>query len=191
MEALVSRSPVIVKRVDADSLQSFTELWVASRVEQGTSIEVASRAASEGRLAHALQRPEVRAYLATANQASLGFAVMSHAPISCLSESPCVAIDQIYVVPSARHHGVARHLLAAVTAYAEKVGSEQIVSYVPAQLRDANRFFARLGFSSTSVRRITSTALLRRRLSSGDLPRHSLDQVLIRRRSLRSRAGLR
>ena len=187
----MSRSPVIVKRVDADSLQSFTELWVASRVEQGTSIEVASRAASEGRLAHALQRPEVRAYLATANQASLGFAVMSHAPISCLSESPCVAIDQIYVVPSARHHGVARHLLAAVTAYAEKVGSEQIVSYVPAQLRDANRFFARLGFSSTSVRRVTSTALLRRRLRSGDLPRHSLDQVLIRRRSLRSRAGLR
>lgn len=184
----MSRSPVIVQRVDDDSLPAFTELWVASRVERGTSPEVASRAASEGRLDHALQRPEVRAYLAAADDVPLGFAVMSHAPISCLSESPCVAIDQLYVVPRARNHGVARHLLAAVTAYAEKVGSEQIVSYVPAQLRDANRFFARLGFSSASVRRITSTALLRRRLSSGDLPRYSLDQLVIRRRSLRSRA---
>jgi GNAT superfamily N-acetyltransferase len=190
MEAQVSRSPVVVRPVDDDTLASFTELWVASRVERGTSVDVAARAAAQGRLASALRRPEVRAYLATTDQAPVGFAVMSHAPISCLSESPCVAIDQIYVAPSARRHGVARHLLAAVTSYAEKVGSEQIVSHVPAQLRDANRFFARLGFSSASVRRITSTALLRRRLSSGDMPRYSLEQVLIRRRSQRSRAGV-
>jgi GNAT superfamily N-acetyltransferase len=190
MEAQVSRSPVVVRRVDEGSLQAFTELWVAARVERGVVPEVAARAASEDRLGSALRRPEVRAYLAEADHRPVGFAVTSHAPISCLSETPYVVIDQIYVVPGARNHGVAHHLLAAVTAYAEQVGSEQIVSHVPAQLRDVNRFFARLGFSSASVRRITSTALLHRRLSSGDLARYSLDQVLLRRRSQRARAGV-
>ena len=79
-------------------------------------------------------------------------------------------------------------LLAAVTAYAEKQGCEQIGCNVPSQQRDANRFFARLGFSSQVVRRVTSTSALRRRLSA-DEPRISLDQILHKRRSLRARAS--
>ena len=117
-----------------------------------------------------------------------GFVVATHSPFSGLTEAPSVAIDQIYVMPRARRHGVARHLLAAVTAYAEKVGCEQIGCNVPSQHREANRFFARLGFSSQIVRRVTSTGALRRRIGV-DEPRLSLEQILNRRRSLRARAG--
>lgn len=184
----MSRPGVSVKRVSADLERSFTELWMASRVEGGTSPEVAARAASEGRVQAALQRDEVRAFLAvTDGGLPVGYVVATHSPFSGLTESPAVAIDQLYVVPKARRHGVARHLLAAVTAYAEKQGCEQIGCNVPSQQRDANRFFARLGFSSQVVRRVTTTSALRRRLGA-DEPRISLDQILHKRRSLRARA---
>ena len=39
------------------------------------------------------------------------------------------------------------------------------MSNVPAQSREANRFFARWGFSSVVVRRVVSTSVLRRRLT--------------------------
>jgi len=185
----VSRPVVSVKRVAAELEPSFTDLWVTSRVEQGVSPEVAARAASEGRLRAALDRKDVRAFLALGDGGEpVGFVVATHSPCSGLTEAPSVAIDQIYVTPRARRHGVARHLLAAVTAYAEKVGCGQIGCNVPSQHREANRFFARLGFNSQIVRRVTSTGALRRRIGV-DEPRLSLEQILNRRRSLRARAG--
>jgi len=185
----VSRPVVSVKRVAAELEPSFTDLWVTSRVEYGVSPEVAARAASDGRLRAALDREDVRAFLALGDGGDpVGFVVATHSPFSGLTEAPSVAIDQIYVTPRARRHGVARHLLAAVTAYAEKVGCEQIGCNVPSQHREANRFFARLGFSSQIVRRVTSTGALRRRIGV-DEPRLSLEQILNRRRSLRARAG--
>ena len=185
----MSRPVVSVKRVAAELEPSFTDLWVTSRVEYGVSPEVAARAASDGRLRAALDREDVRAFLALGDGGDpVGFVVATHSPFSGLTEAPSVAIDQIYVTPRARRHGVARHLLAAVTAYAEKVGCEQIGCNVPSQHREANRFFARLGFSSQIVRRVTSTGALRRRIGV-DEPRLSLEQILNRRRSLRARAG--
>jgi GNAT superfamily N-acetyltransferase len=185
----VSRPAITVRRVGADEERSFTELWMASRVETGASPEVVARAASDGKIAAALHREDVRAYLATSDGRPVGFVVAATTPFSSLTDAPCVTIDQLYVTPQQRRHGVARHLLSAVTLYADSRGCEQIGSNVPAQHRDANRFFARLGFSSQVVRRITTVAALRRRLGSTDEPRHhSLEALLHRRRSARAKA---
>ena len=185
----MSRPAISVKRVSEPEERAFTELWMASRVEAGVSPEVAARAASEGRIAAALQREDVRAYVAMADGRALGFAVAATTPFSALTDAPCVTIDQLYVVPDARRSGVARHLMSAVTLYADARGCEQIGCNVPAQQRDANRFFARLGFSSQVVRRITTVAALRRRLGTDEQRQHSLDVLLHRRRSLRARAS--
>jgi hypothetical protein len=78
--------------------------------------------------------------------------------------------------------------MTAVALYADSRGCDQIGCTVPSQHREANRFFARLGFSSQVVRRVTSVAALRRRLGQ-DEPRHnSIEALLHRRRSLRARA---
>jgi len=90
------------------------------------------------------------------------------------------------VGPEARRHGVAKALIAAVLSTAERAGCELVVSNVPTTSRDANRFFARLGFSSVIVRRIVSTGQLRRKLAPGGL--EVGHELLRRRRSLRSRA---
>jgi GNAT superfamily N-acetyltransferase len=189
MEELVSRPAISVRRVSEDQERAFTELWMASRVENGVSPEVAARAASEGRISAALHREDVRAYVALADSRAVGFAVAATTPFSALTDAPCVTIDQIYVAPDARRHGVARQLMSAVTLYADSRGCDQIGCNVPAQHRDANRFFARLGFSSQVVRRITTVAALRRRLGADEPRTHSLEQLLHRRRSLRARAA--
>ena len=188
MEELVSRPAISVRRVSEEQEHAFTELWMSSRVEAGVSPDVAARAASEGRISAALHREDVRAYVAMADNRAVGFAVAATSPFSALTEAPCVTIDQLYVAPEVRRHGVARQLMSAVTLYADSRGCDQIGCNVPAQHRDANRFFARLGFTSQVVRRITTVAALRRRLGADEPRHHSLEQLLMRRRSLRARA---
>ena len=83
---------------------------------------------------------------------------------------------------------VGRALLTAVSRYAERQGCEHLTSAVPAGDREANRFFARLGFAPETVRRVASAATLQRKLSGESRsPRASLD-LLQRRRDLRARA---
>ncbi len=185
----MGRPAISVKRVDEDSEHAFTELWMAARVDAGVSPEVAARAASEGRISSALHRDDVRAYVAMSEGRAVGYAVAAVSPFSALTEAPCMTIDQLWVLPESRRHGVARHLMGAMTLYADGQGYEQIGCNVPAQHRDANRFFARLGFNSQVVRRITSVSALRRRLGTDEPRHHSLEVLLHRRRSLRAKAS--
>ena len=112
-------------------------------------------------------------------------AVTSENPFG-LSPEPEIAVEQLYVDPAARRHGVARSLLCAVVGLAERSGSDVIVSNVPTQSREAHRFFARLGFSSVIVRRFVGTSALRRRLSPSGGVGSAVDQLIRRRRSLRA-----
>jgi GNAT superfamily N-acetyltransferase len=84
---------------------------------------------------------------------------------------------------------VGKALLAAASRYADRNGCDHLVSAVPAQDRELNRFFARLGFVPETVRRVTSSAVLQRKLAGKPRSqRYSLDKVLQRRRDVRARA---
>ena len=52
----------------------------------------------------------------------------------------------------------------------------------------SNRFFARLGFTSTVTRRAVPTSVLRRKLAGSDAA--ARDVLLGKRRTLRARAGI-
>jgi GNAT superfamily N-acetyltransferase len=168
------------------------DLWLENRVESGGGTEAALRVASLHSLTTALQRTEVTAFLAFVEDTAVGYVVLKDSLAGPLTDSPCTSIDQLFVSTSWRRHGVARQLLAAAAAHADRVGAEAIVSHVPSQIRDANRFFARLGFSPTVVRRVTTPAALHRKLAASvDTPvlrRVGLEEVIQRRRSARFRA---
>lgn len=173
----------LAKDGDTDDalVRELTGLWMAQRVEQGSSPEAAARAVAEGRIREALSRKDVRAWVARVDGVGVGYLIASENPFG-LSPHPEVAIDQLFVDHRARRQGVAHTLLDAAVTHAERLGCEVIVSNVPVQSREANRFFARLGFGSMVVRRVASTAGLRRRLSPGATP--ELLQALRKRRSL-------
>jgi len=185
MEETVTRPQITVRRVTPELEQAFTALWTSACSEPSAA---SARAASEGRVAAALAREDVQAYLAVINDQPVGYVVLTRSPLSFLSGAPAVSIDQIFVTPRARRCGAARALLGAAATYADQLGADQISSSVPFQGRDANRFFARLGFSADVVRRVTTTSMLRRKLVTGEESRPALDRLLQKRRSLRARA---
>jgi GNAT superfamily N-acetyltransferase len=189
MEEIVPRPSIIVRRVTPDFESDFAALCTTAHLEagRGSAIRVISEGpdACERRVAVALAGDDVRAYMAVLDEQPVGYIVLSRRPLSFLTDAQCVSIEQIFVVRDARRSGAARALVSAATTYADRLGADQIASSVPSHGREANRFFARLGFSSYVVRRVTTTSALRRKLASRDEPHPALDQLLQRRRSLR------
>lgn len=184
----MSRPLFTVRRVTPELAGDFTVLWVAAMLESGTA-SAAARAVSENRVALALARDDVCAYLAVHEGRPVGYVVLTTGPASFMTEAPSVSIDQIFVSPDVRRGGAARALLSAAATCADRLGADQIASVVPSKGREANRFFARLGFSADVVRRVTTTSALRRKLITGDEPHPALEQLLRHRRSLRARAA--
>ncbi len=182
----MSRQRISVRRVTPELVGDFTTLCATAHL--AVVGDAAARVASEARVSAALARDDVRAFVAVLNDQPVGYIVLTRRPLSFLTDSECVSIEQIFVVPEARRSGAARALVRAATTYADLLGAEQIASSVPSNVREANRFFARLGFSSYVVRRVTTTSALRRKLAAGEEPHPAADQVLQRRRSLRAQA---
>jgi GNAT superfamily N-acetyltransferase len=182
----MGRSLATVQRVDESLHSPFIELWITHRIEGGTTPEAAQRLALDGTLRNALQRNDVAAFIAFVDSRPAGYVVLSDSTRSLLVDSPCVSIDMLFVDPAHRRLGVGRSLLAAASRYADRQGAEHVASLVPAQDRDANRFFARLGFVPETMRRVTSSATLQRKLAGEPRPtRVAIDQVMARRRDLR------
>ena len=183
---MMGRAGVSVRLVDSSLHSMFIELWITHRVEGGTSPEAAQRLALDGTLRTALERDDIYAFLAFAGERPAGYVVLSDSTRSLIVTTPCVSIDMLYVRPDLRRQGVAHALLSAAARYADRAGAEHLISSVPAADREANRFFARLGFAAETVRRVVTSATLQRKLAGEDRTRRvGLDQVLQRRRERR------
>lgn len=186
----MGRTVISVRKVDVDLHSQFIELWITHRIEAGTTPEAAQRLALDGTLRTALQRNDIYAFIAFVDDRAAGYVVLADSTRSLLVNSPCVSIDMLFVHPELRRTGVGKALLGAAGRHADRQGAEHLASAVPAQNREANRFFARLGFAPETVRRVTSTATLQRKLSGEPRgQRYSLDQVLQRRRDVRTKAA--
>ncbi len=179
-------SQVTVAALSEDRLPAFEQLWIERRHDSGLSREAAQRAVVDGRLARAVRRDGVVVFLAFLGDEAIGYAWVYNQATSTLLDTPSLAIEELFVLPSWRRRGVARSLLLAVGSHAQRGGAEHIMCSVPTHARDANRTFARLGFAPQVTRRVAPTSLLMRRLRGGQTsPLESL--MLNRRRSLRAR----
>jgi GNAT superfamily N-acetyltransferase len=81
-------------------------------------------------------------------------------------DAPVVQMNHFFVLPSARRRGAGRALIAGATAWAEQRGLEGLGVDVYPDSREANRYFARLGFSPVYVHRVASLAGLKRVLGA-------------------------
>ena len=191
----VGRSSVQVRRVDPSGpdLDALACLWTMSRQPARGSGALLEDTRSIFK--SALAGDEVYALLASAEPTAaepgdqprdIGYLVMTACPLSLLTGEATVSIEHLFVLPQARRLGVARALIAKATTYAEQLGAGQISSSVPVLGREEQRFFARLGFTPSVVRRVTSVSALRRRLTPQGDPR--VEATVVRRRSLRARS---
>lgn len=98
----------------------------------------------------------------------VGAAVFGADTAGGLVDPPSVYVSHLFVGAEHRKRGAGRALVAAAAGYADELGVDSVVVGVAPTGRDANRFFARLGFAPLVMRRIAPVAALRRALVSAD-----------------------
>ncbi len=185
----MSGPQALVRRVDDSTVEAVCDLWAQQREERAPA-ELGLRRVTAELVRAALAKPETVAFVASLDGETVGYVILNDCSLNPFSDAPCVSVEQLFVTKEARKKGVARALMATVATFADRHGADQIACNVPSSVRDANRFFARLGFTPHTVRRVTLTAALQRRLVGESAEsRFALDQVLARRRVARIRAA--
>lgn len=130
----------------------------------------AGRAALEQRLSEALDSPERQLVLVVGDDDEpLGMALFTVGSANALFDAPALHMTHVVVGDRHRRRGAGRALVAAAVATAEERGLDSVVVSVRAGSREANRFFARLGFAPLAVRRAATVGTVRRRLAQGEV----------------------
>jgi ribosomal protein S18 acetylase RimI-like enzyme len=145
----------------------------------------ATHDALEPRYVDAIADPDRHLVVAVGDDdVPLGMALFTVAPANALLDLPALHVSHAVVAARHKRRGAGKALVAAAAAYADEHGLEQVVVSVNPGSRDANRFFARLGFAPLAVRRVAPVAVVRRRLQAGDAG--GVEHV-VRRRPRRAR----
>ena len=183
----MTRPGIAVRDACPDDLPAVLEMWRELR-DIGGRLERATPPASEDgaldRLLAITMDPDSRALIAAIGDEVAGMAVLTCAQYAPLFDQLAVHVHYLHVRESNRRRGVGKALLAAAASFAEEVGAEHLMTSVLPQLRETNRFYARLGFSPVVIRRSVPVSVLRRCLIAQGVP-GATDNVLVRRRTLR------
>lgn len=177
------RAPVVTSVASVEDVPVLVGLWselrrVGARAER--AVNPLAVPDIEQRLAETMRDPDVRIVVARCDGQPAGMAVLSIARPDPLSEGRIVRLVHLVVAPGFRRRGVGHALAGAAAAFAEERQIEHVGVAVYPSLRDASRFFARLGFAPVVVQRIAPVSLLRRRVGGEVVP---LRDDVVRRRS--------
>jgi GNAT superfamily N-acetyltransferase len=194
-EAGVSRSKVRVRAASLDDLDAVLRLGEELHEPAASWPRPARLPWLEGgdgmrmRYRRLLADEDHRVVLAVDEDSAepLGMAILGVDPASALLDLPAVSVTHLLVAPAHRRRGAGRALVTAAVGYADELGMDHIIVGVSTTGREANRFFARLGFAPLVVRRIATVAALRRTLGLTD-PVAECRADAVRRRSRRGRA---
>lgn len=188
----MARPLVSVRPATPDDLPELLAMWREHR-DLGVRYERVVPEPSEDAVLAALRscqcQEHARFVVATIGDEVVGMAVLTTEPFAALFDAPTVHLNYLHVRAGHRRRGVGHALVAAAAAHAEDVGAEHVVTGVHPRLREAQRFYAQLGFGPMVVRRVAPVSVLRRRVGL-DRSAQGAD-VLARRRSLRSRVRVR
>jgi ribosomal protein S18 acetylase RimI-like enzyme len=190
-EAVLPRIPVATRAAVVSDVPVLLDLWrelseVGARAERA----VDPVASTEGdhdvaaRFADAIGRDDCRVVLACVDGKAAGMAVFHAMRPDPLSDSRVLQMNHVVVAKSFRRRGVGHALVAAAVEFADELRVDHVSVGVYPSLREASRFYARLGFAQVSLRRIAPVGVLRRRLAS-EAPGRRVEDLVRRRTRLR------
>jgi ribosomal protein S18 acetylase RimI-like enzyme len=159
-------------------------------ISEGKRVRGANGRGLDARYLDALADPDRHLVVAVGDDdVPLGMAMFTVAPASALLDLPALHVSHVVVADRNRRRGAGKALVACAAAYADERGLDQVVVSVNPSSREANRFFARLGFAPLAVRRVAPVSVIRRRLQTADAG--TADHVVRRRprRTVRLRGG--
>jgi GNAT superfamily N-acetyltransferase len=184
----VSRTQVHTRIATSDDAPALLALWDELRHIGGRG----ERAANPGsgldvseRLAALLDHPSYRVVIASIDDIPAGMAVLHVTRPDPFTDSRVVNVAHLVVSPGTRHNGVGHALVTAAADFATERRLDQVSVSIYPSLRDASRFFARLGFAPAAVRRVAPLNVLRRRLGADSVTPAVADTIRRRTRLLR------
>jgi GNAT superfamily N-acetyltransferase len=191
----VARQAVITRAASTDDMEALVCLLeecygLGTRSERAIAPTplVPPRRQLRGSITRVLDSLSSDIVLALCAGESVGMAVVAETMPHPLVDAPVGQLSHLVVAPEHRRCGVGHALVAAAAGWAEDRGLEQLVANVYPSLREANRFYSRLGFAPAVMRRAAPVAGLLRRL-----PDHGgrvVDGQVLRRRFRRRAPGL-
>jgi len=151
-------------------LQLAGELRDASNLRHHVRLPVNPDDGLRARFEALLADPDKRVLVATDTGTGtgtgeiLGMMVLAPDVLSELLEHRAAFVSHLLVAARHRRRGAGRALVTAAVGYAEECGLDQVVVGVSPHSREANRFFARLGFVPMVTQRLAALPVLRRSL---------------------------
>ena len=183
----MTRSPITVRDARPEDMPALLVMWDELR-ELGRGIERVTPTPDADALLERLDLvdsdPQSRALVAVLDDEVAGVVLLTATAYAPLFDQRAVHAHYLHVREGYRKRGVGRALLAAAVAFADETGAEHVVTSVLPQMRDTQRFYARLGFGPVVVRRSVPVPVLRRRLVGATGTRLG-DHLVARRRTLR------
>jgi GNAT superfamily N-acetyltransferase len=157
---------VTVRPATSADVPALVALWLELRDEglRRRASVMESPESAAGRFELALADDTSRVVVAVYEDEIIGMAQLHRTRPTLLTETSSVELSAMHVADAHRRRGAGKALVSAAVSYAEELGVESVVVSVFPQHRDANRFYARLGFAPLVVRRVANVAALRRRL---------------------------
>jgi GNAT superfamily N-acetyltransferase len=183
----VPRTPVVTRTAVLDDVPLLLDLWnelreVGARAERAVNPVATPDIAM--RLADAISRDDCRVVMAFVADRPAGMAMFHAVQPDPLSDSTVLQMIHVVVAKDCRRRGVGHALAAAAADVADDLRVEHVAVGVYPSLREASRFYARLGFAQVMVQRVAPVAVLRRRLA-GDVSALRMDDLVRRRTRLR------
>lgn len=177
------RKPVLTRTASLADVPGLAALWRELRQVGGRAERAVNPVAVpdiEERLASTIEDPHCRIVVACDDGQAAGMAVLRVTRPDPLSDSQVVQVVHVIVADGKRRRGVGHALVAAAADFADDRQVEHLTAGMYPSLRDASRFYARLGFAPVLVQRVAPVAVVRRRLG-GDA--HVRADDVVRRRS--------
>jgi GNAT superfamily N-acetyltransferase len=165
----VTRSHITVRAAGESDVAALVVLWEELKRYGALSTRLAALADGrriEDRVRRLINRPTSRILVASIGDEPVGMAMLTTVPLGALNETACVQVEYTIVAEGFRRRGVGRALMGAAACYAEDIGADQVTVSVSPMSREANRFYAQLGLTPLSVRRVAPASALRRRIAT-------------------------
>ncbi|HNA99331.1 MAG TPA: GNAT family N-acetyltransferase [Marmoricola sp.] len=184
-----SRTSLTIRDAEMADARLIKEILVRTRSMPSADLTVKDIRAS---IKRAAEDDEMRILVGTVADEVIGMVHLRCIPVGPFTDDKAVLTSFLLVHPEHRRHGYAHHLFSAAVAWAEEQDIQQVNGVAHSTVREANRFYARLGMSAAASLRSAQTGALRARLLAERATRETganrkVRATLAQRRNLRRR----